>query len=50
LLIQHADEVGHINAQRIRWIGHIARMDKERMVKRNIEWRPPAVRRIGRVR
>jgi hypothetical protein len=28
----------------------IARMDKERMVKRITEWRPTEVRRIGRVR
>lgn len=41
MLIQHVDEVGCINAKRIRWIGHIARMDKERMVKRKTEWRSP---------
>jgi hypothetical protein len=32
LLIKLADTVGCIKAQRIRWIGHIARMDKERTV------------------
>jgi len=42
--------VGYINPHRIRWIGHIARMDQERMVKRKTEWRPPAVRRTGRMR
>ena len=48
LLITHADIVRHIKAQRIRWIGHVVRMDKERVVKRITEWRPIAVRRIGR--
>jgi hypothetical protein len=39
-----------MKAQRIRWIGHIVRMDKERMEKRITEWRPIAVSRIGRPR
>jgi len=39
-----------VKAQRKRWIGHIVRMDKERAVKRTMEWRPTAVRRIGRLR
>jgi hypothetical protein len=34
--------------QRIRWIGHVVRMDKERTMKRITEWRTIAVRRIGR--
>jgi hypothetical protein len=33
--------------QRIRWIGHVVRMDKERTVNRITEWRTIAVRRIG---
>jgi hypothetical protein len=33
-----------MTAHRIRWIGHIVRMDKERTVKR-IKWRLTAVRR-----
>jgi hypothetical protein len=47
VLIIHADEFGYTNAQRIGWIGHTARMDKERMVKRITEWRPTKVRRTG---
>jgi hypothetical protein len=47
-LIKHT--VRYIKAQRVRWIGHIVRMDKERTVKRMTEWRPTAVRRIGRSR
>jgi len=33
--------------QRIRWIGHIAKVAKQRTVKRITEWRPIAARRIG---
>jgi hypothetical protein len=40
----------YITAQRIRWIGHIVRMDEERSVIRITEWRPTAVGRIGRPR
>lgn len=36
------------NGQRIRRIGHVVRMDKERTVKRITEWRTIAVRRIDR--
>jgi hypothetical protein len=43
LLIKHADIVRYIKA-------HILRMDKQRTVKRITEWRPIAVRRIGRPR
>jgi hypothetical protein len=50
LLIRHADTIRYIKAQRIRRIGHIVRMDKERTVKIVTEWRPIAVRRIGRPR
>jgi len=42
--------VRYIKAQRIRWIGHIVRMDEERMMKRITVWRPDAVRRIGRLK
>jgi hypothetical protein len=44
LLIKHADIIRYIEAQKIRWIGHIARMDKERTVKRITVWRQIAVR------
>jgi hypothetical protein len=48
LLIKHA--VRYIKAQRIKWVGHIVRMDKERTVKRVTEWRTVAVRRAGILR
>jgi len=48
LLIKHTAR--YIKAQRIRWVGHIVRMDKEITVKRITEWRPTAFGSIGRLR
>jgi len=50
LLIKYADIVKYTKAQRIRWIEHIVRLDKERVVKITTEWRPIVVTRIGRLR
>jgi hypothetical protein len=51
LLIKHTDIVIYIKAQRIRWIEYIVKMDTERTVTIMItEWRPVAIRRIGRTR
>jgi hypothetical protein len=50
LPIRHAHIVRFIKALRIRWIGHVVRMDKERTAKRRTEWRPVTERRIGRLR
>jgi len=47
LLFRHAAIVRYTRAQRIRRIGRIVKMDKERTVKRITEWRTNAVRRIG---
>jgi hypothetical protein len=48
LLIKHGDKIKCTKAQRIRWIGHILRMDKESTVERKTIWRPIVVRIIGR--
>ena len=50
MLIRHADIVRYIKAQRIRWIGRIIKMGKERTAKRIREQRPIAVGRIDRPR
>jgi hypothetical protein len=50
VLMKHADLVEHIKSQRIRWIGHIVRMDQERMVKIITERRPVVARRICKPR
>jgi hypothetical protein len=42
--------VRYIKEHRIKWIGHIVRMDEERTVKRITVWRLVAVRRIGRLK
>ena len=39
MLTKHAGVVRYIRSQRIRWIGHIVRMDEERKVKRISECR-----------
>jgi hypothetical protein len=48
--MSHADIFKYVKPQRIRWIGHIVRMDKERTVKRVRRWRRNAVRWTGRLR
>jgi hypothetical protein len=48
--IYELDRYRCIKGQRMRWIGHIVRMDKERTAKILTEWRPIAVRKIGRLR
>ena len=50
LLIKYSNIVKYTKAQRIRWIGHIVRLDKERTVIIITEWRPIVVSRIGRLR
>ena len=37
MLVKHTDTVRSIRAQRIRWVGHIVRTDKEKRMKRIIE-------------
>jgi hypothetical protein len=49
-LIKRANKMKYTKAQRIRWIGHVLRMDKENTVERKTVWRPIVVRIIGRPR
>jgi hypothetical protein len=50
LQIKYADIVKYTKAQKIRWMGRIVRLDKERTVTIITEWRPIVVTRIGRLR
>jgi hypothetical protein len=47
-LINQADIVRYVKAQRICWLGHIERMPDDRMVIKITNWKPIAPGRIGR--
>jgi len=46
-LIEGADIVRFIKAQRIKWLGHIQRMDQARKL---LDWKPMGTRPVGRPR
>jgi hypothetical protein len=43
-LMEGADIVRFIKAQRIKWLGHIQRMDKARPTGKLINWKPMGTR------
>jgi len=49
-LTEGADIVRFIKAQRIKWLGHIQRMDRARPTGKLLGWRPMGTRPIGRPR
>jgi hypothetical protein len=49
-LIEGADIVRFIKAQRIKWVGHIQRMDQARPTGKLLDWRPMGTRAVGRPR
>jgi hypothetical protein len=49
-LIEGADIVRFIKTQRIKWLGHIQRMDQIRLAKRLLDWKPMGTRPVGRPR
>jgi hypothetical protein len=49
-LIKGADIVRFIKAQRIKWLGHIQRMDQARPTRKRLDWKPMETRPIGRPR
>jgi len=49
-LIEGADIVRFIKAQRIKWLGHIQRMDQARPTRKLLDWRPAGTRPVGRPR
>jgi len=49
-LIEDADIVRFIKAQRIKWLRHIQRMDQARPNRKLLDWKPMGTRPIGRPR
>jgi hypothetical protein len=49
-LIEGADMVRFIKAQRIKWLGHIQRMDRTRPTRKLLDWRPMGTRPVGKPR
>jgi hypothetical protein len=49
-LIEGADIVRFIKAQRIKWLGHIQRMDQTSPGRRLLDWKPMGTRPVGRPR
>jgi hypothetical protein len=49
-LIKGAETVRFIKAQRIKWLGHIQRMDQARPTMKLLDWKPMGTRPIERPR
>jgi len=49
-LIEGADRVRFIKAQRIKWLGHIQRMDQALPARKLLDWKPMGIRPAGRPR
>jgi hypothetical protein len=49
-LIEGADIVRSIKAQRIKWLGHIQRMDQARPTRKLLDWKPMGTRPVERPR
>jgi len=49
-LIEGADIVRFIKAQRIKWLGHIQRMDQARPTIKLLDWKPMGTRPVGKPR
>jgi hypothetical protein len=49
-LIEGADIVRFIKAQRIKWLGHIQRKDRARPTGKLLDWKPMEIRPVGRPR
>jgi len=49
-LTEGADIVRFIKAQRIKWLGHIQRMDIARPTRKLLDWKPMGTRPVGKSR
>jgi hypothetical protein len=48
--MEGADIVRVIKVQRIKWLGHIQRMDQARQTRKLLNWRTMGTRPVGRPR
>jgi len=46
-LIEGEDIVRFIKVQRIKWLGHIQRMDQARPARKLLDWKPMGIRQVG---
>jgi len=49
-LTERADIVRFIKAQRIKWLGHVQRMDQARPTRKRLDWKPMRIGPVGRPR
>jgi len=49
-LIEGADVARFIKAKRIKWLGHIQRIDETRPTRKLLDWKPMGTRPVGRPR
>jgi hypothetical protein len=49
-LMEGADVVRYIKAQRIKWLGHIRRMDEASPTRKLIDWKLMGTTQVGRAR
>jgi hypothetical protein len=48
--MKQQDVVTFIKSQRLRWAGHVMRMEKTRTIRKTTEWTPYKARPVGRHR
>jgi len=49
-LIEGTDIERFIKAQRIKWLGHIQRMDQARPARKLQDWKPMGIRPVGKTK